>query len=44
MLTIIGSSNFGYRSVYRDVEAQIIIFTKNSALQDELHKVLLTLI
>ena len=39
MLTIVGSSNFGYRSVYRDVEAQIVIFTKNSTLKNEFHKV-----
>ncbi|XP_050461494.1 CDP-diacylglycerol--glycerol-3-phosphate 3-phosphatidyltransferase, mitochondrial isoform X1 [Cataglyphis hispanica] len=37
-LTLIGSSNFGYRSVNRDLETQIAIVTKNEKLQDALHK------
>ena len=38
-LTIIGSSNFGYRSVYRDLEAQLVIHTQNKVLQKKLHQV-----
>nr|CAG4649465.1 EOG090X08SX [Scapholeberis mucronata] len=37
-LTLIGSPNFGYRSVYRDLEAQIAIVTINSNLRDQLHQ------
>ena len=40
MLTIIGSSNFGYRSVYRDVEAQLVIYSRNAKFCNELHKVM----
>ena len=29
MLTTIGSSNMNYRSVYRDLEAQVVIYTKD---------------
>ena len=29
-LTVIGSSNYGYRSVYKDVEAQLLIFSPNA--------------
>lgn len=29
-LTIIGSSNYGYRSVYKDVEAQLVIYAPRS--------------
>lgn len=32
-LTIVGSTNFGYRSVYRDSEAQIVIVSKNKELE-----------
>lgn len=38
-LTLIGSPNFGYRSVHRDLEAQIAIVTENRALQQQLHQV-----
>ncbi|KAL7288390.1 hypothetical protein TKK_0017481 [Trichogramma kaykai] len=37
-LTLIGSPNFGYRSVEKDLETQIAIVTKNEALQDSLQK------
>ncbi|XP_043279419.1 CDP-diacylglycerol--glycerol-3-phosphate 3-phosphatidyltransferase, mitochondrial [Venturia canescens] len=35
-LTLIGSSNFGYRSVKRDLETQVAIVTKNEKLQQSL--------
>lgn len=35
-LTLIGSSNFGERSVNRDLETQICLVTNNRALQQEL--------
>ncbi|ORY07101.1 mitochondrial CDP-diacylglycerol--glycerol-3-phosphate 3-phosphatidyltransferase [Basidiobolus meristosporus CBS 931.73] len=34
----IGSPNFGYRSVQRDLESQVIGVTNNSKLQQELHQ------
>lgn len=37
-LTLIGSPNFGYRSVHRDLEAQIAIVTESQALQQQLHQ------
>lgn len=37
-LTLIGSPNFGYRSVHRDLEAQIAIVTESAALQQQLHQ------
>ncbi|KAM4664675.1 CDP-diacylglycerol--glycerol-3-phosphate 3-phosphatidyltransferase, mitochondrial [Discoglossus pictus] len=37
-LTLIGSPNFGYRSVHRDLEAQIAIVTENQELQQQLHQ------
>ncbi|XP_067936570.1 CDP-diacylglycerol--glycerol-3-phosphate 3-phosphatidyltransferase, mitochondrial-like [Watersipora subatra] len=37
-LTVIGSSNYGYRSVHRDLEAQMIISTENKGLQERLHQ------
>lgn len=37
-LTLIGSPNFGYRSVRRDLETQIAVVTKNEQLQDKLQK------
>uniref|UniRef100_A0A8C8S6M5 CDP-diacylglycerol--glycerol-3-phosphate 3-phosphatidyltransferase n=1 Tax=Pelusios castaneus TaxID=367368 RepID=A0A8C8S6M5_9SAUR len=37
-LTLIGSPNFGYRSVHRDLEAQVAIVTENRALQQQLHE------
>ncbi|ELU09495.1 hypothetical protein CAPTEDRAFT_115742 [Capitella teleta] len=36
--TFIGSPNFGYRSVFRDVEAQAVIATDNADLQRRLHR------
>lgn len=38
-LTLIGSPNFGYRSVHRDLEAQIAIVTENEELQSQLREV-----
>ncbi|KAI1886454.1 hypothetical protein AGOR_G00195920 [Albula goreensis] len=37
-LTLIGSPNFGYRSVHRDLEAQIAIVTENQDLQTQLQR------
>uniref|UniRef100_A0A8B9KHB3 CDP-diacylglycerol--glycerol-3-phosphate 3-phosphatidyltransferase n=1 Tax=Astyanax mexicanus TaxID=7994 RepID=A0A8B9KHB3_ASTMX len=37
-LTLIGSPNFGYRSVHRDIEAQIAIVTENEELQANLQQ------
>ncbi|KAJ1128826.1 hypothetical protein NDU88_007200 [Pleurodeles waltl] len=37
-LTLIGSPNFGYRSIHRDLEAQIAITTENQNLQQQLHE------
>ncbi|KAM3591840.1 uncharacterized protein V6R79_008165 [Siganus canaliculatus] len=37
-LTLIGSPNFGYRSVHRDLEAQIAIVTGNEGLQAQLQE------
>ncbi|XP_031837297.1 phosphatidylglycerophosphate synthase 1 isoform X2 [Nomia melanderi] len=37
-LTLIGSPNFGYRSVSKDLETQIAVITKNPKLQNELQK------
>ncbi|XP_030631606.1 CDP-diacylglycerol--glycerol-3-phosphate 3-phosphatidyltransferase, mitochondrial [Chanos chanos] len=37
-LTLIGSPNFGYRSVHRDLEAQIAIVTENEDLQAQLQE------
>ncbi|KAK2866477.1 hypothetical protein Q7C36_002533 [Tachysurus vachellii] len=37
-LTLIGSPNFGYRSVHRDLEAQIAIVTENDELQTQLQQ------
>lgn len=39
MVTVIGSSNFGYRSMYRDVEAQAVVLTENVELRKRLQKV-----
>ncbi|KAK3752194.1 hypothetical protein QZH41_019338, partial [Actinostola sp. cb2023] len=36
-LTLIGSPNFGYRSVFRDLEAQVAIVTEEKGLQQRLH-------
>ena len=35
-MTVVGSSNFGYRSVARDVEAQVTVVTTNAALKERL--------
>ena len=37
-LTMIGSSNFGLRSVNRDLEAQVTIVTRNNQLMQQLHR------
>lgn len=37
-VTLIGSPNFGYRSVYKDLEAQVAIVTCNEDLQKQLHE------
>ncbi|CAH1795231.1 unnamed protein product, partial [Owenia fusiformis] len=37
VLTLIGSPNFGYRSVYRDLESQLAIVTENQELRQQLH-------
>ncbi|XP_073463013.1 CDP-diacylglycerol--glycerol-3-phosphate 3-phosphatidyltransferase, mitochondrial [Aquarana catesbeiana] len=37
-LTLIGSPNFGYRSVHRDLETQIALVTENQDLQRQLHQ------
>ncbi|XP_022084996.1 CDP-diacylglycerol--glycerol-3-phosphate 3-phosphatidyltransferase, mitochondrial-like [Acanthaster planci] len=37
-LTLIGSPNFGHRSVHRDLEAQLAIVTTNDKLQNQLHQ------
>ncbi|GIY96968.1 CDP-diacylglycerol--glycerol-3-phosphate 3-phosphatidyltransferase, mitochondrial [Caerostris extrusa] len=37
LVTFIGSPNFGYRSVYKDLEAQVAIATENKELQMQLH-------
>ncbi|KAI6199767.1 CDP-diacylglycerol--glycerol-3-phosphate 3-phosphatidyltransferase [Aphelenchoides besseyi] len=34
--TVIGSSNYGYRSTNRDLESQLLIFTKNDKLRREM--------
>ncbi|ESN90719.1 hypothetical protein HELRODRAFT_71229 [Helobdella robusta] len=37
-LTLVGSSNYGYRSVKRDLESQLLIITNNKNLQMKLHQ------
>ncbi|XP_069124368.1 CDP-diacylglycerol--glycerol-3-phosphate 3-phosphatidyltransferase, mitochondrial-like isoform X2 [Argopecten irradians] len=37
-MTIVGSSNFGHRSVYRDIECQAVVVTNNMRLQNQLKK------
>ena len=37
-LTLIGSPNFGHRSVYRDLEAQVAIVTADQELSEALHE------
>lgn len=36
--SLMGSSNFGYRSVHRDLEAQVLLVTSNEHLRDQLKK------
>ncbi|KJH53423.1 phospholipase D domain protein [Dictyocaulus viviparus] len=36
--TLIGSSNFGYRSVDRDLEAQVLLVTSNERLREQLRE------
>ncbi|XP_060583180.1 CDP-diacylglycerol--glycerol-3-phosphate 3-phosphatidyltransferase, mitochondrial-like [Ruditapes philippinarum] len=36
VLTLIGSPNFGYRSIYRDLECQVAVLTTNTSLQNQL--------
>ncbi|XP_022661003.1 CDP-diacylglycerol--glycerol-3-phosphate 3-phosphatidyltransferase, mitochondrial-like isoform X2 [Varroa jacobsoni] len=36
VMTLIGSPNFGYRSIYRDLESQVIIVTENEDLRNRL--------
>ncbi|OQR67545.1 CDP-diacylglycerol--glycerol-3-phosphate 3-phosphatidyltransferase, partial [Tropilaelaps mercedesae] len=36
--TLIGSPNFGYRSVHRDLESQVVIVTENEDLRNRLEK------
>ncbi|XP_042883700.1 CDP-diacylglycerol--glycerol-3-phosphate 3-phosphatidyltransferase, mitochondrial-like [Penaeus japonicus] len=38
LLTLIGSPNFGWRSVNRDLESQIVLLTTNEGLQKSLHQ------
>ena len=37
LATLIGSPNYGYRSVEKDLEAQVTIVSKNKYLQKALH-------
>ncbi|KAJ2453343.1 CDP-diacylglycerol--glycerol-3-phosphate 3-phosphatidyltransferase [Coemansia sp. RSA 2336] len=37
-LTMIGSPNYGYRSIYRDLEAQVTILSGSEQLQDDMHR------
>uniref|UniRef100_A0A914VQ02 CDP-diacylglycerol--glycerol-3-phosphate 3-phosphatidyltransferase n=1 Tax=Plectus sambesii TaxID=2011161 RepID=A0A914VQ02_9BILA len=36
--TFVGSTNFGYRSVHRDLEAQLVIVTENEGLKQRLRE------
>eukprot|EP00088_Acartia_fossae_P035099 TRINITY_DN36114_c0_g1_i1.p1 TRINITY_DN36114_c0_g1~~TRINITY_DN36114_c0_g1_i1.p1 ORF type:complete len:103 (-),score=17.41 TRINITY_DN36114_c0_g1_i1:56-364(-) len=36
-LTMVGSPNFGYRSVDKDLESQMTILTSDPGLQEQLH-------
>ncbi|KAL3875758.1 hypothetical protein ACJMK2_033676 [Sinanodonta woodiana] len=38
VMTLVGSPNFGYRSVYRDLECQVAIVTQNKALRQQLRE------
>eukprot|EP00092_Neocalanus_flemingeri_P027299 GFUD01029609.1.p1 GENE.GFUD01029609.1~~GFUD01029609.1.p1 ORF type:complete len:463 (+),score=141.61 GFUD01029609.1:102-1490(+) len=37
-LTMVGSPNYGYRSVYKDLETQVTILTTNCGLQEQLRE------
>uniref|UniRef100_A0A0B7A5S7 CDP-diacylglycerol--glycerol-3-phosphate 3-phosphatidyltransferase n=1 Tax=Arion vulgaris TaxID=1028688 RepID=A0A0B7A5S7_9EUPU len=37
-LTLVGSPNFGYRSVYRDLECQVALVTENKGLREQLRE------
>ncbi|KAJ2206101.1 CDP-diacylglycerol--glycerol-3-phosphate 3-phosphatidyltransferase [Coemansia sp. RSA 521] len=37
-LTMIGSPNYGYRSIYRDLEAQVTVVPGNTQLQKDIHQ------
>lgn len=37
LVSLIGSPNFGHRSVYRDLETQMYIVTENQTLRRQLH-------
>ncbi|KAF9974292.1 CDP-diacylglycerol--glycerol-3-phosphate 3-phosphatidyltransferase [Actinomortierella ambigua] len=43
VVSTIGSPNFGYRSLVRDLEAQLFVVTKNPSLQEKLDKELASL-
>nr|CCC91943.1 putative phosphatidylglycerophosphate synthase-like protein [Trypanosoma congolense IL3000] len=43
-LVTYGSSNYGHRSVHRDVEVEVFLCTKNKALQGELRDELISLL
>merc|ERR1712222_170389 len=38
VLTMVGSPNFGYRSVERDLETQMVVVTSNDGLRDRLQQ------
>ncbi|PAV80114.1 hypothetical protein WR25_11859 [Diploscapter pachys] len=39
--TIVGSSNYGYRSAFRDLEAQVFLVTKDQNLREQLKEMVL---
>ncbi|KAL5474038.1 hypothetical protein EMCRGX_G028611 [Ephydatia muelleri] len=39
-LTLVGSSNYGHRSLTRDLEVQLAVVTENAGLRHALHKVI----
>ncbi|KAF8933261.1 hypothetical protein EDD21DRAFT_381307 [Dissophora ornata] len=43
VMTTIGSPNFGYRSIVRDLEAQLFLVTSNAGLRRDLHEELSSL-
>ena len=42
--TLIGSPNYGFRSVYRDLEAQVAITTTDPGLQEQLQIVIYSIL